>query len=87
VSADGDEQAVQAIEQDIRRYIAAHSGAGDSIEGIHRWWLSTHLAREPVARLRLAIERLVQEGVLVRRVLPDGRELYAATRSGAGRGH
>lgn len=80
-----DEEAVGSVAADIRRYIVSHPEAGDSVEGIHRWWLSGDAAQESRATVERALELLLGEGVLVRRRLPDGEALYAVPTPRRGR--
>ena len=63
---------------EVLRYISRHPGAADTAEGIERWWLPDGIAAHRAAELEAALERLVRDGVLARRRLPDGRVLYAA---------
>ncbi len=78
VSEGENEAAVQAIAGDVQRYLALHPDAADSIEGIHRWWLSRELSRESAETVERALEMLIADGLLMRRRLPDGHAVYAA---------
>lgn len=80
MSAD-DEGAVASIAAAIRGYFATHPLAADSAEGIQRWWLLPLLREEPLPLVKLALERLAEEGVTRRMVLEDGRVIYAHARS------
>jgi hypothetical protein len=77
VAQAGDQKAVESVAAGIRHYLASHPEAGDSVEGIHRWWLSGDAAQESRDTVERALGRLVDEGVLVRRRLPDGEAFYA----------
>jgi hypothetical protein len=60
---------------EIMAYLSRHPGAADTTEGIQRWWLAADHAWD-VEELERALARLVSEGALARRALPDGRVLY-----------
>jgi len=68
------------IAGEIERYLRAHPDAADSVEGITHWWLMRQRYSESVPRVRQALERLVARGVVTRRVLPEGRVVFAAPR-------
>ena len=59
----------------IRRYLAAHPDAADSAQGIADWWLNEPA---PVDAVLDALESLVREGLVERRVLTGGRVIYKA---------
>jgi hypothetical protein len=63
----------------IRRYIADHPKAADTIEGIHRWWISRSLSTVTPDQVQSAVADLVSKGDLYCTVLPDGIALYHAT--------
>ena len=73
-----DDDPTRALAAEVLRYISRHPGAADTTEGIERWWLPDGIAAHRAAELEAALERLVRDGVLARRRLPDGRVLYAA---------
>ena len=71
---------VEGIARELERYVSLHSTAADTPEGIARWWLDW--SEQPALnRVEVALELLVARGVLARRMLPDGKLIYAcATR-------
>jgi phosphatidylserine/phosphatidylglycerophosphate/cardiolipin synthase-like enzyme len=69
---------VEASAEAIRRYLQAHPHASDTVDGVLRWWLAPQEFTLPTERVREALERLVAEGIAVRRTLPDGTVIYAA---------
>lgn len=71
---DGD--AIAAIVDAIRHYFSRYPTAADSVDGIQRWWLPPPLDEEPLFLVELAIDRLVEEGVVRRFVLEDGGVIY-----------
>jgi hypothetical protein len=72
------DDAVESIAEALRRYVAAHPAAADSLEGVQRWWLPAELGPRAPAAVEWALAQLAKEGVVVQRRLPDGRVLYAA---------
>jgi hypothetical protein len=59
----------------IRRYLAAHPNASDTVQGVQTWWLPRGV---PDATVRKALDILVADGAVYRRQLPDGNLIYAA---------
>jgi hypothetical protein len=68
---------VAGIARAIERYLAKHPNAADSLEGIHRWWLLRQRYEESAQQVQEALEQLLREGVVSKRVLSDGQVLYA----------
>lgn len=60
--------------QPIANYLRAHPRAGDSAEGIARWWLGAPVAEWP--HIRRALKSMVSDGHLECYVAADGREHY-----------
>lgn len=77
-----DEQQITQIAEEIRSYLQAHPHAADSVEGIASWWLSGSDYDAAIEHVRLALDRLVRQGVAAATVSPDGHVLYAAGRHG-----
>lgn len=69
---------IAEIAGQIERYLATHPDAVDSLEGILHWWLLRQRYTESAAKVQQALERLVASGAITRRVLPEGRVLFAA---------
>lgn len=74
----GDEQDVAAIAAEIKHYLAMNPGAADSVEGIWRWWLPPSFAHARRATVEQALARLVADGAMHERLLPDSSRLYEA---------
>lgn len=68
---------VDGIARAIERYLAKHPNAADSLEGIRRWWLLRQRYEESAQQVQEALEQLLREGVVSKRVLSDGQVLYA----------
>jgi hypothetical protein len=80
VDASHDNQAntgIAEIARAIERYLAKHPNAADSMEGIRRWWLMRQRYEESAQQVQQALEQLLRQGVVTKRVLTDGQVLYA----------
>ena len=71
-----DTEDVEAIAEEISRYLADHADAADTLEGIKQWWLARIRIEEASLRVKQALDNLVQRGVVVEQALPDGNILY-----------
>lgn len=61
---------LDAVSTALRGYLARHPAAADTVEGIQRWWLADVLGEVSPALVEVALERLEDEGVVVRRQHP-----------------
>lgn len=71
---------VDAVAGEIRRYLAQHPDAADTVDGVLQWWLpaaSASVSREIVEH---ALDTLVARGEIVRRIHADGTVIYARQR-------
>ena len=67
---------VNPIAEDIARYLREHPDAADSLEGIRQWWLPRVRLEEASAQIERALEELLERGLVVRQIMPDGTILY-----------
>lgn len=65
----------------IRRYLANHPNASDSLEGVQHWWLGEGAVEAPGPSVQQALDRLVKKGTVLRKLLPDGTVVYAGGRA------
>lgn len=66
------------LRERIVEYLERNPEAADSVKGITNWWLADELAdSETVAEVVL---KLVAEGVMERRPMPDGAAIYGRRR-------
>ncbi len=79
-----DEQAL-TLARGIERYLKNHPNAADSLEGIQRWWLR-HRYAEDTLQVERALELLIAEGIVVKRILPDGRAVYSGRKAESNQG-
>jgi hypothetical protein len=63
------EEALRAV---VLTYLAEHSGAMDTFDGIAEWWITRQQVRVDVERLAYVLGRLTAEGVL--EVVGDGAQ-------------
>ncbi len=80
-----DEQAL-TLAHGIERYLEKHSNAADSLEGIQRWWLIRYRYAEDTLQVERALELLIAEGIVVKRILPDGRAVYSGRKAESNQG-
>ena len=63
------------ISESVYRYLQRHPEAGDTLEGITRWWLEFERSEQYVDEVSAAIESMLQKGV-VKKVKCGIRYLY-----------
>ncbi len=71
------DERVAAVTEAIQAYLARHPLAADSAEGIASWWLGGGL-EVSVEEVCAALARLIDQGLVAWRQLPDGRHIYGA---------
>ena len=71
---------ISDIAAEISRYLANHPNATDSLDGVQRWWLVRGAVEAPSVSVQQALEFLIQEGSVTKKVLPDGTVVYARHR-------
>ena len=69
-----------SISTAIRRYVAEHPHAADSVDGVRSWWVPAAAGHVDPRTVERALEQLVSEGVITRRTLPDGTVIYSGSR-------
>ena len=70
------------LELRILAYLRKHQQAGDTLEGIANWWLTSERIDESVVRVKRSLENLRLKGVVSERKLPDGKLHYALNELG-----
>jgi hypothetical protein len=75
---DDSEARTQRAAQALTAYIERHPLAADNELGIAQVWLPGMGIDEPLASVRSALLRLVEQGVMVRVALADGSAIYRA---------
>ncbi len=66
---------VESVAEDIREYFEGNPNAGDTVEGITDWWVSSPKLRNAREIVYNALEYLVVLGELNKRSY-GGREIY-----------
>jgi hypothetical protein len=74
---------IHAIADEIRRYLSAHPNAADSCDGVVRWWLTRQRIEESADAVQRALEYLVSQGTISRKVMRDGTIVYASAAQAA----
>jgi hypothetical protein len=62
----------------IRRYCVAHPSALDTLDGI-AWWIALQHYADVRAEMSATVDRLVEDGVLVRYSTQDGGSMFACS--------
>lgn len=72
------DERVAAVTEAIQAYLTHHPLAADSAEGIASWWLPGGGLEVSVEEVCTALARLIDQGLVAWRQLPDGRHIYGA---------
>jgi hypothetical protein len=75
-----DDEGVEAIADEIARYLVEQPQAADTLEGIQKWWLTRIRIEEAARRVKRALDSLVRRGLVLEEPLPDGGVLYRSAR-------
>ncbi len=65
------------VERSVLDYLDSHPHAADTLDGITRWWLPRQRYTTAHKRIEAVLVRLVDQGVLQLRRLPNGTAMYA----------
>lgn len=60
----------------ISEYLQKHKQAGDTLEGVARWWMMNQQVNDSLTEVQQALQQLKAQGVVTARKGPDGRTLY-----------
>jgi hypothetical protein len=74
------DDAIASIADAICRYFELHPDAADTALGIQQWWLPAPLLEEPLPFIEIALDRLVESGVVRRTEHGDGNVSYSSAR-------
>lgn len=70
-------------QNEARTYILEHlrqnPHAGDTLEGITRWWLLSQQVTQSVAAVKEALEQLKSDGLIVEREVGGSWPVYVAS--------
>ncbi len=76
------EQHVLQAMQAIRAHLARSPRAGDTVRGIHMWWIGWAEPMPHVAVTEQALQRLAAEGLVEQRVMEDGAGVWRRCQAG-----
>ncbi len=68
---------VDALADEILRYLHGHRRAADTPEGIARWWIKRQRLEDSVLRVQSALDLLVARSLVESRQGPAGNTLYS----------
>lgn len=71
-----DEDILRVAEQ-IKRYLAEHPNAADSLKGISKWWLAQQNLNYPPEKVQAALDYLVDVGVMRKSISFGMQAVYA----------
>ena len=57
-------------------YLRKNPGAGDTLEGISKWWLNFEKIDVTVAEVSGVLEALIKEGMVEKQVMPGDETIY-----------
>ena len=60
----------------ISEYLQKHKQAGDTLEGVARWWMMKQQVTDSLTEVQAALQQLKAQGLVSARKGPDGRILY-----------
>jgi hypothetical protein len=66
----------------ILSYLQTNNEAGDTLEGIVRWWILRQRLDESMTVVQLALDKLKAEGIIAERQGTDRRIIYYFAKSG-----
>ena len=69
---------IAAVAEEIRQHLALHPNAADSAEGVLDWWLMGRRSEQSAHVVDEAMQWLLEQGAVTRRVMPDGQIVYFA---------
>lgn len=75
--ASASDEALPPAAEALLAYWGTNPDAMDSVQGIAQWWLAGSAGRLSMPEIEQALNVLVARGLVVRRTLADGTEVYA----------
>lgn len=64
------------ISKKILDYLRKNPDAGDTLEGISRWWVQSEYIEQLVDEVASVLERLTKEGVVKKQEVKGGTSVY-----------
>jgi hypothetical protein len=84
LKADDTDPEIVRIAQSLADYLHEKNSATDTLDGILRWWLMRQSLQEQQNKVRQALEVLIDRGVISKRTLADGTELFTGGKTASG---
>jgi hypothetical protein len=75
--ASASDDALPPAAEALLAYWSTNPDAMDSVQGIAQWWLMSSSGRLSMPEIERALNVLIERGLVVRRTLADGTEVYA----------
>ena len=76
ISEDQVDGKTEQVSRMILDYIRKNPGAGDTLEGIARWWLETERIESSLAQVADVLEDLLEKGLITAHKVHGGQVLY-----------
>ncbi len=79
-SLDNDDEAnATDVAEEILDYLKSHPRVADTLDGVTRWWLLRQRYLRGLNQVESALEDLVTQGLVEKRLYSHGTVVYAAT--------
>lgn len=73
----GSPKDIDEVAQLIYDYLQANAEAGDTLEGIVKWWILGQRINESMVVVQKALEKLKADGIIIERQSADQQTIYA----------
>jgi Fe2+ or Zn2+ uptake regulation protein len=77
-------KALTSLQRHILQYVAQHKQAAETTAGVTRVWLSRTPSARQIAKVKRALDELVEAGWMEKHALPDANIVYRRARDAAG---
>jgi hypothetical protein len=74
------EESIHVLAERILRYLDAHPQAADTARGIHEWWVVKQVFSESLESVQIALDLLVERGLVERVDRPGTPSVYQRVR-------
>lgn len=64
------------IAKRIMNYLRKHPDAGDTLEGIAKWWLQSECIEQSVEKVSAALQQLVKKGMIKKQKAKYGNVFF-----------
>lgn len=70
----------EEISKKILDYLQNNPDAGDTLEGISKWWMQAECIEQSVDKVAGVLEQLIKEGAIKKQKVKGGSPLYKVCR-------